>query len=155
MAILIRGATQCGICHKVIGDNDAVTMFSHFVANELDPLLRFSDASFHEPCFRRDPLAPRAQAVWDACKAVKMICRHCGKPIEDPDDHFPFVYFSDDPRDPAFKLNALQFHESCLRTWTGRREALDILVELRSSGKWKGRAMDSMIEVLQRSQASA
>ncbi len=154
MAILLRGKTECGNCREVIGNDHPVVCFGPFVGNQLDPLLKFSDACFHEKCFRTDPLARRAQARWEACKAVfkNRSCLQCGKVLDRPDDSFIFDFFSENVADPAFRFNHLQFHESCLRNWAGLREALEVLTSLKRSGRWQGPSIDSMLEVLQRVQ---
>ncbi|HEY3227003.1 MAG TPA: hypothetical protein VGK61_08430 [Planctomycetota bacterium] len=154
MAILFRGKTQCGLCREIIGNEHSVVCFGPFVGNELDPLLKFSDACFHEKCFQADPLARRVQARWDAHTAAfkKRSCLQCGKVPDSPDNYLIFDYFSDDEKEPAFRLNLLQFHESCLRNWAGLRGAHEILADFKQSGRWKGPSIDYMLEVLQRAQ---
>ena len=51
MAIVIRGTTQCSICARLILDNDEVVATSHFIADQNDPLWRFSDSAMHRSCF--------------------------------------------------------------------------------------------------------
>lgn len=51
MALVIRGKTQCAICGKTIEQEDSIVMCPHFIADQSDPLWRFSDAAFHQFCF--------------------------------------------------------------------------------------------------------
>jgi len=51
MALLLRGKTECLLCHEVIGKDDEVVGTTHFIADQADPLWRYSDAAFHKKCF--------------------------------------------------------------------------------------------------------
>jgi hypothetical protein len=51
MALIFRGQTPCAICGKVIEATDEVVATSYFIADQTDPLWRFSDAGFHRLCF--------------------------------------------------------------------------------------------------------
>jgi hypothetical protein len=51
VAIVLSGETECSICSKVIIDGDDIVATSHFIADESDPLWRFSDSAMHRSCF--------------------------------------------------------------------------------------------------------
>ena len=51
MALLLRGKTQCALCHEVIGKDDEIVGTTHFIADRADPLWPFSDAVFPKRCF--------------------------------------------------------------------------------------------------------
>jgi hypothetical protein len=53
MALLLPGKTTCPLCGEVIGPDDSVVGTTHFIADESDPLWRYSDAAFHRNCFER------------------------------------------------------------------------------------------------------
>jgi hypothetical protein len=152
MAIVIRGRTACGICREVIGPEARIKMFSAFVGNELDPLMKFHDAVFHEACFLKDPLAGRAEARWVLMQAAMKdrSCGECGRKIDHPDDYFIFDFMAEDAGQAAFPFNRLQFHESCLRGWPRLEEALKAVFDLRESGAYRGKSIDCMIEVLRK-----
>src|SRR5438034_11391672 len=68
MALLIRGKTKCSLCGQVITDGEEVMSFGPFVTNRRDPLLRYSDQSFHAAHFWRQPDAEKAMARWTRCE---------------------------------------------------------------------------------------
>jgi hypothetical protein len=51
MAIVMRGKSTCPLCGKVLGKDDAIVGTTHFIADQNDPLWRFSDAAMHRACF--------------------------------------------------------------------------------------------------------
>ena len=51
MAIVLRGKTECSVCGNVIKDGDEIVATSHFIADQNDPLWRFSDSAMHRSCF--------------------------------------------------------------------------------------------------------
>ena len=51
MAIVLRGKTECSVCSNVIKDGDEIVSTSHFIADQSDPLWRFSDSGMHRSCF--------------------------------------------------------------------------------------------------------
>ncbi len=51
MALIIRGTTECSLCGTVLIDGDDLVATSHFIADEDDPLWRFSDSAMHRRCF--------------------------------------------------------------------------------------------------------
>ena len=53
MALIFRNRTKCAICGFVIADGDRVVATSHFIADDTDPLWKFSDAGMHYDCFQR------------------------------------------------------------------------------------------------------
>ena len=46
-----RGAALCAICRQAIRPDDDVVVTPDFLADESDPLWRFSDAIMHRACF--------------------------------------------------------------------------------------------------------
>jgi hypothetical protein len=65
-------------------------MLPPFVTNEVDPLLKFNDRSFHEECFRLDPhsgeVEKRLNEIAQRSNPEKRLCTVCGLPIDDPDN---------------------------------------------------------------------
>ena len=51
MAIVLRGKTECSVCGNVIKEGDEIVATSHFIADQNDPLWRFSDSAMHCYCF--------------------------------------------------------------------------------------------------------
>ena len=51
MALIFPGKTQCSICGDVIMSEDEIVATSHFIADQNDPLWRFSDSAMHRACF--------------------------------------------------------------------------------------------------------
>ena len=51
MALVIHGKTECPLCNEVINKGDALVATTHFIADQTDPLWKYSDAAIHEGCF--------------------------------------------------------------------------------------------------------
>ena len=51
MALIMRGKTECALCHEVIAVEDEIVATSHFIADAKDPFWQYSDAPFHRRCF--------------------------------------------------------------------------------------------------------
>ena len=118
---------------------DEVVAFSAFVSNRADPLYLFSDAAFHANCFHKHPLAEAAEALFsEVQRRFDKICNICGSPINSPDDYLGFGHLSDDPTEPAHKLNYRQFHRACLSSWNELETTRTILKKFNDSGKWEG-----------------
>jgi hypothetical protein len=156
MAILIRGATTCGICGEVIAEGDAAALFPAFVANELDPLVFFSDGAFHEACVDDHPNGATARKLADEvvehARPGRRACVVCGEPIRDPDDYLGFGYLTSDPELAAARFNYVQLHRSHVGRWRDLGAAVVALEQLRDSGRWQGPALATLIaELLERS----
>ena len=155
MAILVSGAL-CPLCGRPMLKGQKTVTFSPFVANESDPLWKFSDGAFHEECFQRDPLADAAERRWrefDERRApAHRRCYICEKPITNPDDYVPFVHLTDDPSHPLHRLNFAAFHRSCLRRWSDLGLVYEIAVTQMRVGAWKGRGMQWLIDTLKDAQ---
>lgn len=52
MALIFDGM-PCAICDQPLHEDHPMVATSHFIADETDPLLRFSDAAMHYECFQR------------------------------------------------------------------------------------------------------
>jgi len=52
MALIIRGKSVCPICGQVLNENDRLVATQHFIADQEDPLWRYSDAGMHYACFQ-------------------------------------------------------------------------------------------------------
>lgn len=67
MAILALGASRCSICGEVLHPAQAIVATTHFIADQADPLWRFSDTGMHATCFEgwehRDEFAARHYAA--------------------------------------------------------------------------------------------
>lgn len=148
MAILILGKSVCSLCSRGITESDPVVSFGPFVANQLDPLWRFSDGVFHDQCFRKEPLAHKAIARQEellrAAAPAGRRCRVCSQRIERPDDYILVPHLTDNPSSSAYDFNYSQFHRSCLRLWPHRVRLLSIIDELSRSGAWRGQALSML-----------
>ena len=51
MALISRGKTECSICGVVLEEGDDLVATTHFIADQADPLWRFSDSAMHGSCF--------------------------------------------------------------------------------------------------------
>jgi hypothetical protein len=67
VAILAFGASRCSICGDVLHPGQAIVATTHFIADQADPLWRFSDTGMHAACFaaweHRDEFAARYYAA--------------------------------------------------------------------------------------------
>ena len=59
MALFIPGM-KCPICQQPILGDHSRRLFPPFITDEKDPLYVFHDATVHEECFQRHPLASQA-----------------------------------------------------------------------------------------------
>ena len=50
-SIIIRGKTSCSLCGAVLADGEDVVATTHFIADQADPLWRYSDSGMHRECF--------------------------------------------------------------------------------------------------------
>ncbi|RYG31286.1 hypothetical protein EON81_23225 [bacterium] len=69
MALFFSGKTTCPLCGKMIEEGDAMVAFSAFLRSE-HRLGRFSDAAFHESCFRASPEGAEAEALYAEWNAI-------------------------------------------------------------------------------------
>jgi predicted nucleic acid-binding Zn ribbon protein len=154
MAIIIRGKTKCFICGAVIEDEQPVRSFPHFIQNELDPLAVFNDGAFHLECFRNQPLAQKAEELYDEMlrhlTPTHRVCVVCNKPLSDPDDYFTVGYLTEDETAPAHVYNYTQAHRSCLPTWRQLRNAYELIKHLRFSPSWRGQTLDRVLLQLEK-----
>ena len=51
MALLALGVSRCSICREVLHPGQAIVATTHFIADEADPLSRYSDTGMHAACF--------------------------------------------------------------------------------------------------------
>ena len=51
MALILKGKTECALCHEVVKENEEIVATSHFIPDPKDRLWRFSDAAMHKTCF--------------------------------------------------------------------------------------------------------
>jgi hypothetical protein len=51
MAIFVPRRSKCPICGEAINEDDDHVGTTHFIADESDPLWRFSDAVMHRRCY--------------------------------------------------------------------------------------------------------
>ena len=150
MALLLRG-TPCPLCGKPILEVEQSVMFPPFVANEADPLWRFSDGAFHADCFYRESLALAAERRLAEVReaSARRACYVCGEQITEPDDYVPFGNLTDDQNHPLHRFNYACFHRLCLRQWEERATAYKLALDELRSGAWKGRGMRYLVEVLE------
>ncbi len=152
MAILIRGASQCQICHRIIQINDEVISFPPFIPNELDPLYLFHDANFHHDCFRNHPLVNAATQRYEELKERNQIRIDAITKviITDPDDYFTLGHLTDDETDPLYPYNYLHLRRSMLSSWADLEKVYTLIKVLDASGKWKGNALKWALSVLEK-----
>ena len=152
MAILIRGATKCSICNKVMQEGDEVVSFPPFIPNELDPLYFFHDAAFHADCFHSHRLAGLAQKRYRELEERALppyIDTISGEIVDDPDDHFTFGHLTDNKSNPLYIYNYAHLSRSHLPSWAELDRAYELIKQLQSSGTWKGSVLDWIIDVLE------
>jgi hypothetical protein len=158
MAIVILGKTTCLLCGKPLLQGQKTVQLSPFVANEADPIWKFSDGAFHEECFRRDPLADMAERRYREFKehetSAHRRCHVCGKPLLSPNDYIPFGYLTDDPSHALYRLNYAAFHRSCLPSWSEIGSVYELATAQMRSGAWKGRGMQWLVDTLKDAQAN-
>lgn len=154
MALLMRGATVCPICKRVIGTEDAVISFLPFIPNELDPLYVFNDANFHRDCFLNHPLADAANKRYED---LKEHTRHDARidaitkaRIVDPDDYFTLGHLTDDENNPLYPYNYVHLRRSMLSTWTDLGKVYLLVKKLEASGTWKGDGLRWAVDVLEK-----
>jgi hypothetical protein len=51
VALILLGKTECSICGVILNDGDDLVATTHFIADQNDPLWRFSDSAMHRSCF--------------------------------------------------------------------------------------------------------
>lgn len=152
MALVILGESTCPLCLKVMENGNEIIGFPAFVINDNDPLLGFNDSTFHRSCFALHPLA---SAVLErmAFRSSKIgpgnrVCEVCWNIIETPGEYFALGHLVDDESNPMSRLNYLQAHRQCLKTWDETSSIRKMLVDLRESEMWSGDGLDSAIEEL-------
>lgn len=157
MALIVRGKTTCGLCDKVIQDGDEVVAFSPFVANERDPLFRYSDGAFHAACFWREADAKSAMERWEEVRErnapERRICAVCGQRITDPDDYLGFGFVAEST-EPVSLFNHLHLHRSHLSAWADLDRAAELLQQFQSAGKWAGQGLDWLLAQLREGQSA-
>jgi hypothetical protein len=151
MAILAPGML-CRLCGKPLLEGQEKVAFSTFVANEADPLWKFSDGVFHVECFNRDSLADSAEKRWREFSEHRISslrrCHVCGQPIENPDDYFALGHLTNDSSHPLYRLNFAVFHRSHLAHWPELASIYQLASAQVKSGAWKGRGMQWIVDTL-------
>ena len=66
MAIVILGTTKCAICERVIADTSCIVATQHFIADQRNPLWRYSDAAMHSGCFKEWPHRAEFVSLYNA-----------------------------------------------------------------------------------------
>ena len=154
MALLIRGASQCLICHHIIQIGDEVISFAPFIPNELDPLYLFHDANFHQDCFLNHPLADMAmkryEEITERTRHEARIDAITKVLITDPDDYFTLGHLTDDVTNPLYPYNYLHLRRSMLSSWPDLEKVYALIKALEASGKWKGNALKWIADVLEK-----
>jgi len=156
MALLIRGKTKCSLCGQVITDGEEVMSFGPFVTNRRDPLLRYSDQSFHAAHFWRQPDAEKAMARWNEVRKrsapEQRRCAVCRALIDKPDEYFAIGFLSESG--PAAEFNYTQLHRAHIGSWTRLDQAVQAIRALKSSTDWDGPGLGRIIETLQDAEKS-
>lgn len=55
MALILLGSTTCSICDRILNEGEDIVATSHFIADDKDPLWRYSDSGMHRACFVKWP----------------------------------------------------------------------------------------------------
>ena len=156
MALLIRGKTKCSLCGEVISDGDEVISFGPFVSNRRDPLLRYSDRSFHAAHFWRQPDAEKAMARWNEVRnrsaPQERRCAVCRALIEKPDEYFAIGFLSE--KGPAAEFNYTQLHRGQIGSWTRLDQAIEAIRALKAGSDWEGPGLDWTLKTLEDAQKS-
>jgi hypothetical protein len=51
VGLIFLGTTECSICGVVLNEGDDIVATTHFIADQNDPLWRYSDSAMHRSCF--------------------------------------------------------------------------------------------------------
>jgi len=152
MAIVIRGATSCAICRKILQSNDEVIAFPAAFPNEASPLFLFHDTAVHVACFCDHPLR---QAVEERLADFrqrtgpgKRFCRVCGLEVLTPDEHLGLGHLTDDPTSSLHQYNYAHFHRTCFKEWPDSYQILTLLEAMVTAGTWRGVGSMFMIKDL-------
>ena len=150
MALLIRGKTTCGLCSKVIGEDDEVFAVPPLITNTLDPLYKFNDQIFLAECTKGNTdfeKLGRLIALWEE-RSTGKISFLSGNPITSPEDFFAFPYLGEEPQ--LKELNFQVGSKSDLREWPELPNIIESLEALQSSGAWGGDALAKIITELRK-----
>jgi hypothetical protein len=152
MALLLRGSTECAICHSVIEDTDDVLLFPHIIVNVRDPLFRLSDQACHSDCVSSDSEGRRMLAVFEESLLRSgpghRECAVCQQQIIDPDDYFPFGHLTDDKASLLFKFNYTHLHRSHISKWYDAALFLAAARSYIDSGLWGGGTLQNIVDVV-------
>jgi hypothetical protein len=75
------GAAICALCREAVRPDDDVVLTPDFLANDNDPLWRFTDAVLHRPCF----------LVWDLRKTFVARHNQLARQLVADDGSYPFM----------------------------------------------------------------
>ncbi|MFZ5625543.1 MAG: hypothetical protein ACOY71_14145 [Gemmatimonadota bacterium] len=76
-----RGTAICALCGDAIRPDEPAVVTPDFVADDADPLWRFTDAAMHCPCF----------LVWDRRRAFIARFNRVARALTDADGSCPFM----------------------------------------------------------------
>jgi hypothetical protein len=152
MALLIFGKTQCGLCNRVLEQGEAVRSFPAFAVNEQDPLLLFSDGSFHQACLdadkRKNDVLYRVEELVANTGPGKRACAVCKAQVTDPDDYLLIGHLSDREADPLRQFNYTHLHKSCLPRWE-KKELFGRLARAALTSRfWRGNYLNNLLKDL-------
>ena len=153
MALLIRGATSCPICGKVIEEGEDAVLFNHFVMNESDELFRFSDSACHSTCFQNHPLGPALVVAFEdyvnRTGPGHRHCAVCANEIMDPNDYLLIGYLGEPSKSRLAGFNFTHLHRSHISLWSEAERFLRLAKEALASGSWKGPQLPNLIEAIE------
>jgi|SRR5262249_14994726 len=66
MALIIFGKSRCSLCGTVLAAGEDLVATTHFIADETDPLWRYSDSGMHRRCFLAWEHRPNFVAKYNA-----------------------------------------------------------------------------------------
>ena len=145
MALIVIGKTPCVLCGQALQRGEDLTGFLHIFLNRKSPLYRFSDAGVHRACLDADPhgrLAKRLsdlrlERLWENGRPHHR-CTVCGERIEKLEENFSVGLNFEDPDDPAFEFNFLEFRKPHFPLWDRLEEFWRRVDRLQSSADWDG-----------------
>jgi hypothetical protein len=157
MALYVNGQ-PCMLCGRPMVEGQKHVLMPPFTANEADSLYRFSDAVMHLECLEREPLAETLRnrlEEFDRFRAPgNRSCTVCARQVTNPDDYLSLGFLTDSSANPLYRYNYAQFHKSCLPNWSELSTVIHSAREELSTGRWRGRGMEWILEQLQHAQVT-
>ncbi len=141
MALLLLNKTICGICGKVIKDNQKVYSFPPFIQNKKDPFFIFNDSSFHFECLQKHPLGQAAISFSEKfifeTRPKNRICKIDNNLINDYKNYIFIDLLSSNKEDDIYKFNFTTINKKNLDKWKDRNQFLETAEKMIRENKWE------------------